>query len=263
MDLTGLFVEALSPITCLALLRGWLRSYHEGCARQIMADDAVSLLLPSKLQYSGLRKGRLFKLSGSEFLSEHVENKTALAKLNGMSVPAGFILYFQDVVRRFSAVPFPVLDVMENTTTLIGDEVGRVYAGYRARLAPLALHDLLSAVERPSIVYLTVDTPVWQAFWEKATLLRVRRRIGDISLQPLVGCTRCLDVHLDKLRLVSTTGFSMETPDAYFGQCGVAISQSSDQWIISHRDAFLLLFVLSETYNVSQLLCLPYGGLNL
>ena len=156
-DLTSIFVEALKP-SCLRLYCHWIEC--DACfAEELMAPNAPIALTtggkyPKSLQFDlGRTSGYLFH----SFPSHLIINPSCLAALNNFEIPAGVVEYFQQVVRENVILP-PILIEAHNTRCYaVTERLGRALQGKSLTL--------LRRIYRPSIIYLTRDTHVWERFW--------------------------------------------------------------------------------------------------
>ena len=249
MSTVHLFIQATGPLTCLNLFRHWIQSFSGGCARQLMSADAKQLLLPSTLNYTGLRKGRMFKTEKSEFPSSLLTRPEALASLNGLKIPPEFIDYFQSVINERWAIPLPVLDLFNIGAADIESDVEAALLFYSREMTRVQMIDEIAAIRHPTAIFLHAESPLWSEFWSLATKYRVSRKASASQrARSLDRCAYVVDLPVYIKPDIFNPAPLYGDPDAFFANHEKRHLAAADYWIITRRDAFLLLFILRVTH---------------
>lgn len=247
-------------------MRHWSRSYGQAATVTIImrATPPYDALLPAHFICTGSRKSKLFRIAASEFPTDLVPARrvSALVKLHGLNVPPEFIEYFQATIISHAPIPLAVLDVVDNTADDIAADLEDAFVRQRARLSYCDMAALVASIERPNTVYLCVDTPVWNDFWTVAARYRVRRVLfPKPTLASLEHCTYVVDI--DEQRMAkhrSDAGPDYSNPTLFFRYFEMAFVEASENWVITKRDAFLVLFILACTHpRIIDLLKPPFA----
>lgn len=258
MSTTKLFIDATGPITCLNIFRQWSQSFHGGCASVVMDESADRLLLPCALIFSGSRRGRLFKHDRSEFQSTALTYPAKMAALHGVQVPLEFLAYFRRTIRTYPVTPLPVLSLLETGSDSITREVERVVAHHRATKPVHVFDTYIGAIAHPTAIFLTVETDAWHIFWTYATRFRVLRKGCSRQMDPLADCTYVVDFTTALPETAVKESVDYSDPDKFMQQFEERYRAAAEYWIITKRDAFLILMAMSVIYpKVDTLLRIP------
>jgi hypothetical protein len=258
MSTLDLFISATGPMTCLNIFRQWTQSFPGGCAAIVMDESSDKLLLPCVLIFAGTRKGRLFRHERSEFHADALVHPKELATLHGLQVPVGFLTYFRNTIKSFPITPLPILSLLETGSDVIIHEVARVVEFHKSSKSVCAFGSFVGAIAHPTAIFLTVDTDTWHVFWTLATKFKVHRKGCSKQMDPLAECTYVVDFTKSVPSDPSGAPMDYSDPDNFMLQFEQRYRAAAEYWIITKKDAFLILFIMSAMYpKIESLLSIP------